>query len=112
MPVLLERVVDLRPGQEWYSDPFELHPGRTVHIYAVGTIPSYIDAVNTALFDQWNEEGKAGPESSRPWPFPFGSDRLTHDRFVPIVIGGPFRLVVRLGVFNTAGRVRVRVSED
>jgi hypothetical protein len=112
MPVLLERTVDLRPGEEWYSDPFELHPGRTLHIYGVATVPFYVDAVNTARFDELRETGRAGPGSSNPWPFAFGADRPNHDRFEPVRIGGAFRLVVRLGVFNPAGRIRVRVSED
>lgn len=112
MPVLLERVIDLQPGEEWYSDPFETHPGRSLHLYAIGTIKFYMTAVNTARFDQLRESGRAGPGSPNPWPFSLGVDRSSHDEFVPISIGGPYRLIVRLGVFNPAGRVRVRVSED
>jgi len=112
MPVLVEKVIDLKPGQEWYSDPFELHPGRTLHMYAVGTVPVYLAAVDTARFDQLSEERRAGPGSSNPWPFQFGEDRRTHDEVTPIRIGGPFRVVARLGVFNNAGRVRLKISEE
>lgn len=112
MTTILDLPVDLRPGQEWYSEPFELHPGRSVHLHAVGTVRFYTQLVNTARFDELNDSGQAGPESSRPWPFAFGSDSSTHDESTPVVIGGQFRIVLRLGVFNNAGRVRVRVSEE
>ncbi len=112
MPVLLAKVIDLQPGQEWYSDPFDTHPSKTLHLHAVGTQRFYVDIVRTGRFDTYRESGKAGPASSNPWPFPFGSDSERVDRHIPIEVGGPYRLVVRLGVFNADGRLRVTISED
>jgi hypothetical protein len=110
MTTLVEQVIDLQPGAEWYSPPFALHIGRTLHVWGIGTVRFYAHVVNTALFDQLRGPGMQG--APRPWPFPFGSDRTEHDQYAPVQIGGMFRMVVRLGVFNMAGRVRVRVSED
>jgi hypothetical protein len=110
MVILVETVVDLTPGQEWYSGRFTLHPGRTLHEYGVGTVRFYMDVVPTVRFDQLRGANTRQP--NQPWPFVPGSDRPVVERSVPVNVGGEFVAVVRLGIFRSAGRVRVSISED
>jgi hypothetical protein len=106
----VQAVVDLQPGQEWYSDAFALIPGRNLRVRAVGTTRFYLRVVDTAYWDQLR--GPAVPRPYRSWPFTPGADATTFDFDLPVNIGGPYRVVIRVGVFSRAGRVRVRISQD
>lgn len=108
--VHVQSLVDLQPGQEWSSDAFDLTPGHNLSVHAVGTTRFYLRVVDTALWDQLR--GPQAIRPFRPWPFTPGADATTFDFVVPIYIGGPYRVVIRVGVFSHAGRVRVRIAQD
>lgn len=97
---LLDQTVSLRNGQEWDLGPVLLRQGLTYEIAWTGTVRSYVGIFSTV-------EHAAMRRRGGPTPFPFGSDRVQHARQLRPRPDGWYVVVVRVGVFNPPGDVRV-----
>lgn len=106
MPLPFEVTIDIDPGQEWYSDPFTVSVGQKVHVYGSGTVRFYLGIVDGHRFDRLRGP-RPGNLQRGPFPFQFGSDRSEWDVWYVSPASGDYVVVARLGVFNSAGRIRV-----
>lgn len=97
---ILDQTVDLGTGQEWHFNPVYLPGGRQVELAWVGTVRAYANLLEETRYQQIRP-------TQGPFPFAFGSDRFSASQLYDIQTPGQYRVVVRVGVFNPSGRVRV-----
>ena len=97
---LLDQVLDLGTGQEWHFNPVPLQQRQTYELAWTGSVRAYVGVYE-------NQQYLKLRPSHGMFPFPFGSDRFTHARQFSPPTTGTYRVVVRVGVFNPPGRVRV-----
>ena len=98
--MILDQTLNLGTGQEWHFNPAYLYGGRQVELAWVGTVRAYVGLFEDARYQQIRP-------AQGPFPFAFGSDRFSAAQTFTIESPGQFRVVVRVGVFNPSGRVRV-----
>ncbi len=101
--VLFDHTLDLAGGQEWHSPAVYLYQGPQYELSRVGTVKSYARVVSEA------EYASLRPPSG-PFPFVFGSDRFSNNYPFTVNIPGSFRVVLRVGVFNPPGRIRIALT--
>jgi hypothetical protein len=94
----------LRPGEEWHTPYWPLSPGKTIHVTGAGTSRFYL-----GVYEKQFVEPRFNPPAGarRPFPFVFTSDRFRHDLDFSPRRPGEYCVVIRLGVFNPAGRFLV-----
>ena len=99
---LIDQVVTLGTGQEWHSHPIYLQQGPRYEKAWIGTVRAYVGVWAEAEYQRLRARGGA-------FPFVFGTDAFSGVRTFVTQVGGPFRLVVRVGVFTPPGQVRAGV---
>jgi len=104
---IVDQTFDINPGQEWYSQPFHLDAGQQVRFFGAGTVRFYLCVAVRNLADQYHFQRPQGNNPRTPFPFQFGSDRLSWEQNFTAPVAGDYVLVARLGVFNPPGRIRV-----
>lgn len=104
--VLLDREIGLSPGGEWYSEPFSLKAGDVVTVSSTSDENFYAGFFPREAFHR--RYGRRG----EPFVFEYGTDSAAYTRRLRIPEDDDYYLVVRVGVFSGAGRVKARVVRE
>jgi hypothetical protein len=104
--VLFDGAVDLRPGQEWHSDPIPLMEGDELTLRCRSASRLYAGLFDRATHDRVIT---APNGQRRAFPFRFGSDQVFIERSYPISASTDYIAVVRRGVYSREGPAQIRI---
>ena len=97
---LLDQTLQLGPNQEHDFGPIQYYPNQKLILSSSGTVRHYLGLYDEPVYRQHRSFGGR-------FPFAFGSDRNGHILDFQTVGTGRLFVVVRVGIFNPAGTVRV-----
>lgn len=101
--VILQKEVNLSPGQDRVSDPMKLFTDDLVELDCTGPDRFYAELVTSDDYDVRTNGG------TRAYPFVFGSDRSTKLQAYRISKSAYYRVVLRRSVYNRSGPIVVTV---
>lgn len=102
--IVIDGTLELKPGQEWYSKPFDTPIDSIVRIRSVGNQKFYLGIFAEEVFQQLHNKNPT------MFPFEFGTDRKESEEVYIIRIEGLHRVVVKLGVFTPPGKTELLVE--
>ena len=99
-PRLLDQTVTLGPNQEHDFGPVHYYPNQNLRLTSAGTVRHYLGLFEAPRYQQLRGLGGR-------FPFAWGSDRTGHDLTFSTTGFGQLFVVVRVGIFNPQGTIRV-----
>ncbi len=104
--VLLDQTVGLGPNEEQDFGPIPYYSGWKLLLSSSGTVRHYLGLYDQAEYQRLRSLTTPGGR----FPFVFGSDRTGHLLEFNTQGFGQVYVVLRVGVFNPRGTIRVRLE--
>lgn len=104
--VLLDQTIVLGPNQEQHFGPISYLDNWKLILSSSGTVRHYLGLFDQAEYARLTSIRTAAGR----FPFVFGTDRTGHLLYFNTQSNGQLYVVVRVGVFNPQGTIRVRLE--